>query len=136
MPIPIIDGVLSIGEKLIDKLIPDPKAKADALLKLKELEQSGELQVIAGQVEINKIEAASPKMFIAGWRPFIGWVLGAGLSVVLVIGPLMAWSSALAGHPIQQPVMPTEVLITLSTALLGLAGMRTFEKTKDVEGNR
>jgi hypothetical protein len=143
MPIPIIDGILGIGEKLIDKLIPDPKQKADAILKLKELEQAGELAqmnadlaVIQGQVDIDKIEAASPKTFIAGWRPFIGWVLGCGLAVILVIGPLMAWGSALAGHPIQQPVMPSEVLMTLSSSLLGLAGMRTWEKMKGVEGNR
>jgi len=136
MGIPIIDGILGIGEKLIDKLIPDPKQKADALQKLAELEQAGDLQVIAGQVEINKIEAASNNVFIAGWRPFIGWVLGAGLAVMLVIGPLMAWGSALAGRPIQQPEMPGEMLVTLSTSLLGLAGMRSWEKFKGVEKNR
>ena len=136
MAIPVIDGILSIGEKLIDKLIPDPKAKADAIQKLRELEQTGDLQVIAGQVEINKIEAASPNMFIAGARPFILWVLGAGLAVMLVIGPLMAWGSALAGRPIEQPKMPVEVIMALSTSLLGLSGMRSWEKYKGVEGNR
>jgi hypothetical protein len=143
VPIPIIDGILGIGEKLIDKLIPDPQAKATAILKLKELEQAGELaqlnadlQVIQGQVEVNKIEAASPNIFIAGWRPFVGWVLGCGLAVMLVLGPLMAWGSALAGRPIKQPEMPTEVIMCLSTSLLGLAGMRSWEKKNNVEGNR
>jgi len=136
MALPIIGSILSIGEKLIDKLIPDPKQKADALQKLAELEQAGDLQVIAGQVEINKIEAASTNMFIAGARPFIMWVLGAGLAVMLVIGPLMAWGSALAQRPIEQPKMPVEVIMALSTSLLGLSGMRTWEKFKDVEKNR
>jgi len=136
MGIPIIGSVLAIGEKLIDKLIPDPKLKAEALQKLAELEQSGDLKVIEGQIEINKIEAASSKLFIAGWRPFCGWVLGAGLAVMLVVGPLMAWGSALAGRPIEQPKMPVEIIMALSTGLLGLSGMRSWEKFKGVEGNR
>lgn len=136
MAIPILDSVLSIGEKLVDKLIPDPEQKAEALLKLKELEQAGDLQVIAGQVEINKIEAANSNIFISGWRPFIGWILGAGLAVMLVIGPLMAWGSALAKRPIEQPEMPGDILVALTTSLIGLSGMRTWEKYKGVEKNR
>jgi hypothetical protein len=136
MTLPVIGTVLSIGEKLVDRLFPDPKAKAEALQKLNELEQSGDLQAIAGQVEINKIEAANPRMFIAGWRPAIGWVLASGLAVMLVVGPLMAWGSALAGRPIEQPKMPTEVIMALSTSLLGLSGLRTWEKFKGVESNR
>lgn len=136
MPVPIIGQVLSIGEKLIDKLIPDPKQKADALLKLKELEQSGDLAVIAGQNDINKIEAASTNVFIAGWRPAVGWVCAAALAVMLVLGPLLEWGSAAAGRPMKAPVMPTETVMALVTSMLGVAGMRTYEKLKDVEKNR
>lgn len=135
MAIPIIDGVISVVKAVLDK-VPDPKAKAEALQKLEELHQNGELAVIAGQVEINKIEAASSNVFIAGWRPAIGWVLAAGLAVMLVVGPLMAWGSALALRPIDQPNMPTEVIMALTTSLLGLSGMRTWEKFKGVEKNR
>jgi hypothetical protein len=136
MSIPILGSILSIGEKLIEKLIPDPKQKAEALQKLAELEQAGDLKVIEGQVEINKIEAASSNVFIAGWRPAVGWVMAAGLAVMLVIGPLMAWGSALAGRPIEQPKMPTEIIMALSTGLLGLSGLRSWEKYKGVESNR
>lgn len=135
MALPIIDGVISVVKAVLDK-VPDPKAKAEALQKLEELHQNGELAVIAGQVEINKIEAASSNVFIAGWRPAIGWVLAAGLAVMLVVGPLMAWGSALALRPIDQPKMPTEVIMALTTSLLGLSGMRTWEKFKGVEKNR
>jgi hypothetical protein len=138
MGFPLLD-IVGIGAKLIDKLIPDPKAKAEAMLKLKELEQAGDLAqlnadlaVMNAQSDINKIEAASPDRFVAGWRPAVGWTCAAGLAVILVIGPLMAWGSALAGRPIQQPVMPVEVLMTLSTSILGLSGMRSFEKFKGV----
>jgi hypothetical protein len=136
MPLPIIGSVIDLAKDLIERVIPDPKAKADALLKLRELEQSGDLQAMAGQVEVNKVEAASPNVFIAGWRPAVGWVLATGLAVVLVVGPLLSWGSTLAGHPVKPPEMPTDVLVTLSTSLLGLAGMRSWEKFKGVEGNR
>ena len=81
-----ISAVLEIGGKLIDKLIPDPVAKAQAQLELVKLQQSGELAVLTadtqlatGQLEVNKIEAASSNIFVSGWRPFIGWICGVGL---------------------------------------------------------
>ena len=127
-----ISGLLSIGEKLIDKLIPDPKQKADALLKLKEMEQSGDLAVIAGQNEINKIEAGNSNIFVSGWRPFIGWVCGSALAFQLVLGPLVMWGGAVVGHPVTLPAMQTELLTTLLIGMLGLGGMRTVEKLQGV----
>lgn len=136
MALPLVGTVLDIGKTLIERLIPDKKAQAEALQKLEEMHQAGDLQVISGQIEINKIEAASTNVFIAGWRPFVGWTLGAGLAVMLVIGPLMAWGSALAGKPMQQPEMPTEIVLALTTSLLGMSGMRSWEKYKGVQGKR
>ena len=134
--LPIIDNITDIAKSLIERLLPDPAQKAAALQKLTELELSGDLQVIAGQVEINKIEAASTNWFIAGWRPFFGWVLGAGIAVMIVIGPLLSWGSTLAGHPVEGPKMPTEVILTLSGSLLGVnSALRTWEKVKGVAGN-
>jgi hypothetical protein len=132
MPLPIIDSILRIGEKLIEKLIPDPKLKADALQKLAELEQSGELQVIANQVEINKIEAANPRLFVSGARPFIMWVCGFALAFQLVVGPMVSWGASLAGKAVPPPVMETELLTTLLVGMLGLGGMRTYEKLNRV----
>lgn len=127
MGFPILD-VLGIGTKLIDKLIPDPKAKAEALQKLAEMEQTGDLAVIAGQNKINEIEAASSNVFVAGWRPFIGWVCGSALAFQLVIRPLFMWGAELAGRPVALPLMETELLTTLLVGMLGLGGMRTVEK--------
>jgi hypothetical protein len=132
MPLPIIGSILSLGEKLIDKLIPDPVQKAAALLELKKLEQSGDLAVIANQVEINKIEAASPKTFVSGWRPAVGWTCALALAVQLVLGPLVAWVGAFFGHVVTPPVLETELLTTLLIGMLGLGGMRTVEKLNGV----
>ena len=138
MGFPLLD-IVGIGAKLIDKLIPDPKAKAEAIQKLKELEQAGDLAqlnadlaVMNAQSDINKIEAASPDRFVAGWRPFIGWVCGSALAVQLVLMPLGMWGSSLAGHPVPAPKMDTELLTTMVISMLGLGGMRSFEKFKGV----
>lgn len=129
-------AALSIGEKLIDKLFPDPKQKAEALLKLKELEQQGDLAVIAGQVEVNKIEAANPNLFISGWRPFVGWVCASALLLQLVLGPLLLWVSTLAGKPVAVPELDMSLLTTLLVGMLGLGGMRTVEKLSGAENRR
>ena len=75
-----ISAALDIGGKLIDRLWPDPTQAAAAKLELLKLQQSGELQQITGQLEINKVEAANPSVFVSGWRPFIGWVCGTALA--------------------------------------------------------
>jgi hypothetical protein len=127
-----LSGLLDIGSKLIDKLIPDPKQKADALQKLEELHQNGDLQVIADQTDINKIEAANANIFVSGWRPFIGWVCGSALAFQLVVAPLVMWGYQIAGHPVVLPAMQTELLTTLLVGMLGLGGMRTVEKLNGV----
>jgi len=131
-----LSSVLDFGKAVIERFIPDPKAKAEAIQKLADMQQSGDLAVMAQQSNINAIEAASTNLFIAGWRPAVGWVCAAGLAVILVIGPLIAWGSALAGRPIAQPAMPVELTMTLVTSMLGMAGMRTYEKLKGAEKNR
>lgn len=127
-----ISSILGIGQSLIDKLIPDPKQKADALLKLREMEQSGDLAIIAGQNDINKIEAASQLTFISGWRPAVGWVCASALAFQLVLGPLLSLVGGMLGRPVSPPVLQTELLTTLLVGMLGLGGMRTVEKLQGV----
>jgi len=140
MALPVIGALLSIGERLIDKLIPDPKAKADALQKLAELEQSGDLAVMQGQMEINKIEAANSDRFVSGWRPGIGWVCGGGMVMAYIVSPLVQLIISIVGVFKGQPFVAPEVdmttLMPILTAMLGMAGLRTFEKYHDVEKNR
>lgn len=127
-----LTAVLDIGGKLIDKLFPDPQKKAEALLKLKELEQSGDLQVIAGQIEINKVEASSSNLFVAGWRPFVGWVCATALLYTLVLAPVAMSIAVILGHALVLPIIQTELLTTLLIGMLGLGGMRTVEKLSGV----
>ena len=83
-----VSALLDIGGKVLDRVFPDPAQQAAAKLELMKLQQSGELAQLAGQMDINKIEAASSSIFVSGWRPAIGWVCGAGFAVQFVVGPL------------------------------------------------
>jgi len=127
-----ISALLDVGSKVIDRVWPDPAQAASAKLELMKLQQSGELALIAGQMDINKVEAANPSVFVSGWRPGIGWVCGAGFAVQFVIGPLAEWGSALYGHPVKFPQMDTGTMMPLLLGMLGLGGMRTAEKIQGV----
>lgn len=133
-----LDALPLIG-KVLDRLIPDPKAKAEAQLELLKMQQSGELAVLAAdtqlaqaQADVNKTEAANPNTFVSGWRPFIGWVCGLGMASQFVFGPLFTWASALWGHPTPFPVLDMGTLLTLLFGMLGLGAMRTTEKINGV----
>ena len=120
--------MLGIGNKVIDRLWPDPAQAAAAKLELFKLQQSGELAVITGQMEINKAEAANPSVFVSGWRPFIGWVCGAACAWNW-IGLPMAKALAVY-HQVPFALSPADLseMMPVLIGLLGLGGLRTVEK--------
>jgi hypothetical protein len=132
IPIPILSSIMDIGAKLIDRIVPDPAAKAAAQLELIKLTQSADLQTIAGQMQVNAIEAASPNWFVSGWRPATGWICVAGIGVQFVIGPIFTWLTALFGHMIPFPVMDLTMLLPMLASMLGLVGARSFEKVNGI----
>lgn len=127
--------LLTIGSKILDRVLPDPASKAAATLELFKAQQAGEfkemdsqLQMAQMQADVNKVEAASADKFTSRWRPFIGWICGSGLAVQFLVGPLFTWVAALAGHPVAFPQLDMGTLLTLLAGMLGLGGMRTVEK--------
>lgn len=141
MPIDLnpFSPLIAIAGKVLDKVIPDPQAKSEAQLKLLTLAQAGELKhldaelaMATAQTDVNKIEAANPKVFVSGWRPFVGWVCGVGLAAQFVVAPLFTWVSALIGHPTPFPTLDLSTLGTLLFGMLGLGAMRTTEKINGV----
>ena len=139
--LPIVGTLIEAGLKIIDKVIPDPAQKAAAQLEMLKLQQAGEfkqleadLQLAQGQMDINKIEAASEDRFKSGWRPFIGWVCGTGFAVQFVFGPMATWIAALYGKVVVFPEMDTATMMPLLFGMLGLGAYRTFEKTTVTKG--
>lgn len=77
------------------------------------------------QIELNKVEASHRSIFVAGWRPWMGWVGGMGLANMFLINPWIQWITGAAG-----PNLPEDIIMELVLALLGLGALRTFEKVK------
>lgn len=122
-----ITGVGSVADLIkdgIDKIWPDKTEaeKEQATLLLASLQ---------GQLDTNKAEASNQSIFVAGWRPFVGWVCGTGFAVS-ALGPLLEWGSTLIGHSTKFPPIDLSVMMPLLFGMLGLGGMRTYEKTNGV----
>ena len=131
-------GLFSVGTKLIDRLFPDKSAADAAKLKLVELQMSGELAALAaetglakGQIEVNRTEAASDKLFVAGWRPSVGWICSFSLGYNFILQPFLAWVALYKEIPVPPTVDTGELMIILG-GLLGIGGFRTYEKLKGV----
>ena len=119
---------VAAGLKVIDKFVPDPEAKRKAEEELrKDL-----LQWDKAQTDVNAVEAANPNMFVAGWRPALGWTCAFAFAFIYVIGPMITWLSTMAGNPIPLPSFNVDALMGLTLGMLGLGGLRTYEKVKGV----
>ena len=127
-----VTAVLDIGGKLIDRLWPDPVQQATAKLELLKLQTSGELQTISGQLQVNQEEAKSASVFVSGWRPFIGWIGGLGLAYVAIAEPIARFIAIMQGYTGAFPVIDTAITFQVLLGMLGLSGMRTFEKVQGV----
>ena len=127
----LLGPVFDLGGKIIDRLFPDPAAKAAAELELLKLTQSGDLQTVLAQLEINAKEAAHPSLFVAGWRPFVGWCCGLGLAYATMGHNILSWLAVARGWPVP-PAVDSDVLIYTLGGLLGIAGLRSVEKVKGV----
>lgn len=128
-----ITAALEIGSKILDRVIPDPEQKAAAQLQLEQLAQNGELSKITGQMEINKIEAANTNIFVSGWRPAVGWVCGIALAYAALIEPSARFIAVvLFGYSGSFPSIDTDLTMQILIGMLGLGGMRSFEKAKGV----
>ena len=127
-----ITAILNIGNTLINKLFPDPAQAAQAQLALLKMQQDGDLAAISGQMEINKVEASSSSVFVAGWRPFAGWVCGIGLAYVSIIEPIARLTATLVGYTGAFPAIDTTLTMQVLLGMLGMGGLRTLDKIKGV----
>ena len=135
-----LTAAFDLGSKVIDKIFPDKEAADRAKLELFKLHQTGELKILDNefnlaleQIKVNAIEAAHPSIFVSGWRPAIGWVCVVTYTYNYVVMPLITWFAK--WHDIAAPNMitlDTGELTTLLLGMLGIGGLRTFEKIKGI----
>jgi hypothetical protein len=119
-----IDDAIAAGLKVLDKFIPDDEQKAKAESELRE----SLLAWDASQNEVNKIEAGHANIFVSGWRPFVGWTCGVAFAYHYVAQPVALFILAAFGKSVAMPAFAMESLLTVLLGLLGLGGLRTYEK--------
>ena len=124
---------------LLDKLIPDKEKANEAKIRLIEMEQAGALHELTAmkemsmaQADVAKVEAAHSSIFVAGARPFILWVGGVALGWQYVAYPMIQAYLTATGSTIILPVLNSDVLFELVALLLGLGGLRSYEKVKKI----
>lgn len=127
-----ISAALDLGNTIISRVFPDPVQAANAKMELVKLQQSGELATMTAQTDINKIEAGSSSIFVSGWRPFVGWVSGSAFALHFLLLPIANFVLVVTGHKEVVLAFDMSTLITVLMGLLGLGGMRTYEKIQGV----
>jgi len=124
----LADSIVGITGKILDKFVEDKDQRAKML---HELDMSVQESNIA-QIYVNMEQAKHPSIFVAGARPAIMWIAALGLFWSFFLAPVLNWIMVVSGADVPLPEIETEGLLTLTLALLGLGGMRSFEKSKGV----
>ena len=118
---------------LLDKFVEDKDQKAALAHELATMSDRHAQELAKGQLEINKAEAASASVFKGGWRPFIGWTCGAAFAYHFVLQPFLLFAIAVFGLDIPAlPAFDMSTLMTVLMGMLGLGGLRTYEKKTGV----
>ena len=128
----VITALVPALGTLVDRLIPDKAAAQRAKDDMEAALVKASNEAALAQVEVNKIEAGHSSVFVAGWRPAIGWVCAAALAWAFIVAPVATWGMAVFGVRETLPAIGTDNLFELVLAMLGLGGLRTFEKMRGV----
>ena len=130
--LPLLSALLPKALDIVDQFIPDKdaaaKAKAEMEMKLVEAANAANM----AQLQTNIAEAQHKSVFVAGWRHAIGWLCAFGLGWQFVGNEMVKWVIAINHLNVVPPSISTEGLMELTFAMLGMAGLRTFEKMKGV----
>lgn len=120
-----IGAVADLASSLVNRFFPDKTEQEKAQL-------AAALQIIQGQLDANKAEAANPNVFVSGWRPYIGWVCGMGCAWNWIGLPIAKFALDVWGHPIELSPANLSEMMPLLLGMLGLGGLRTIEKIQGV----
>jgi len=117
---------------LLDKFIEDKDTKNALAHEIATLSQKQAQEAMIAQLEVNKTEAAHKSLFVAGWRPFIGWVCGLGFFSNFIVIPVANFVLQLLSNPVVIPMIDTSQMMPVLMGMLGLGAMRTVEKVQKV----
>lgn len=132
----LLNGISTLINTIKGKSPEDAMKMAELAAKYQSDILAADVAALQGQTDVNKIEAGSQSTFVAGWRPFIGWVCGISFAVNFAFGPIGTWIAALSNHPIAFPVLNMSDMLPVLLGMLGLGGMRSWEKVNGVPANK
>ena len=115
---------------LLSEFIEDKDQKARLAHEIATMAERHANENAKAQLEVNKVEAASKSLFVAGWRPFIGWTCGLGMFGNFITIPFANFVLALLSYEVVIPLVPLETMMPVLMCMLGLGAMRSFEKTR------
>lgn len=128
-----VPAIVEAGKAILDRIIPDRAAAEKAKLEFEAVAQTQEFQTRLAQIAVNQEEAKSASLFVAGWRPFVGWVCGSAFAYVAIIEPIARFICVVGfGYKAVFPTIDTMLTLQVLGGLLGLGGFRTWEKGKRV----
>lgn len=132
MVIPVL-SILEIGAKLLDKVIPDKDAREKAQAELIKAAQDQDFQLALAQIKVNEEEAKSDNIYKSGWRPSIGWTCSVAFGLHFVLFPIINF--VLVALEYKEVVISFDMttLMTVLGGLLGIGGLRTYEKVKGIK---
>ena len=119
-------GALKTIAKVVGKIHTSEEEKLDKKILMQRIQQ----KLAEKQLDVNAKEASHRSIFVAGWRPFIGWIGGLALMFEFILSPCIEWYAKFAGLNLTAPEIQTGPLLAIVTSMLGVAGMRSFEKAK------
>ncbi len=119
-------GALKTIAKVVDEIHTSEEEKLDKKILMQRIQQ----KLAEKQLDVNAKEASHRSIFVAGWRPFIGWIGGLALMFEFILSPCIEWYAKFAGLNLTAPEIQTGPLLAIVTSMLGVAGMRSFEKAK------
>jgi hypothetical protein len=128
----MIDNLIGPVMGLLDKIIPDPTEKARLAHEIATLAERQAHEIAKSQIEVNRTEAASSSMFVAGWRPAVGWICAIGLGFNFICVPLGNFVLTVNGSALIIPALNVSEMMPVLMGMLGLGAYRTFEKTRGV----
>ena len=128
----LIPSLLPVLGEVLDRVIPDKAAAEKARVEMEATLLQAATAQAGQQAAINQAEAGHSSVFVAGWRPAIGWVCAAALAWAFIVAPVATWGMAVFGLRETLPAIGTDNLFELVLAMLGLGGLRTFEKMRGV----
>ena len=119
---PKLNVVAGIIDKVADKIDEFTLDKTEKAQLIQEINKA--------QIEVNKVEANSSSLFVSGWRPFVGWTCGIALCYHFILQPFLTFVLYSFGHQIILPTFDMGTLTTILMGMLGLGGLRSYEKVK------